>query len=352
MRLPMGSCRSDARARSSTKTRPTVDALPYSREPTPFVGGHALFRPTARPHSSRPAHLVASEVLAASYYTDKVSVVVGASSGIGRAVAERLARDGAHVLAVGRSATALGELEAELREAGVRIETAAADVRDEEAMNGIIAGVVQQHGRIDLLYNGAGFGLLGFCEETSLRDWERMFAVCVKGVVHGIHAAYPVMCEQGFGQIVNVASLAGLIPLPASTAYVGAKHAVVGLSQSLRLEARRHGVSVSVVCPAAVETPIFDESRSRYVNFDAEKIMAARPGGVLTADACAKKILAGVRRNRAIITPGPARILWLMHRFFPALTQWMMNRMVRSLEEAHSPPEAPGRLSRTKAGGE
>jgi short-subunit dehydrogenase len=132
-----------------------------------------------------------------------------------------------------------------------------------------------------------------------------------------------------------MASLAGLIPLPASTAYVGAKHAVVGMSLALRHEARRHGVSVSVVCPAVVDTSIFDESRSRYVNFEVNKVLAIRRGVVLSAEDCAKKMLAGVRRNRAIILPGPARWLWLAHRYFPFLTTWMVRGMMRSLLGAH-----------------
>lgn len=273
----------------------------------------------------------------ADYFADKVAVIVGASSGIGRAVAHALAHAGARVIAVGRSADALAALQAALAAEGRAIETASADVRDADGITSVIRRAATDHGRLDLLYNGAGSGLLGFYEETPLHQWEQVFATSVRGLVYSIHAAYPIMRAQGFGHICNVASLAGLIPLPASTVYVAAKHAVVGLSRALRLEARRAGVHVSVVCPAAVDTAIFD--RAAYINFDVDKVLAARPPGIQSADSCARQILRGIRRNRATIVPGPARPMWWLYRLVPGLWERMARRVSRSLEAAHLGPD-------------
>ena len=95
----------------------------------------------------------------------------------------------------------------------------------------------------------------------SLDDWYQLFDVNVRGVVHGIHAAYPLMIAQGHGHIVNTASVSGLIPSPGMGAYSATKHAVVGLSRALRVEAAQHGVKVTAVCPGLVQTPIVEHMK-------------------------------------------------------------------------------------------
>src|SRR5207248_6593438 len=116
-----------------------------------------------------------------------------------------------------------------------------------------------RHGRLDLMVNNAGIGIGGETRELLLAHWDRIIDVNLRGVVHGVHAAYPVMIEQGSGHIVNTASLAGLLPSPGATPYAMTKHAVVGLSLSLRGEAAAYGVRVTAVCPGVVETPILDK---------------------------------------------------------------------------------------------
>ena len=254
-------------------------------------------------------------------------------------MAEQLAVAGAHVVAIGRNTSALNDLRASLDPHHVSTDTV--DVRDAGALERAVARAAADHGRLDLMYNGAGFGLLGFYEETPLEKWEQVFATNLRGLVHGVHAAYPIMRRQRFGHIVNVASLAGLVPIPASAVYTAAKHAVVGLSQSLRLDARRFGVRVSVVCPAAVDTPIFEESRSHYINFDVPKVLASSPpGGVLKPEECARQILKGIRKNKSVIAPGTAGMIWRLYRYAPALWDWLVRPMSRSLDEAHIPPKS------------
>ena len=119
-----------------------------------------------------------------------------------------------------------------------------------------VGEAVQQSGRIDYLFNNAGIGVGGEVDSYTLDDWNDVFDVNLRGVVHGIQAVYPIMIKQRSGHIVNTASMAGLITTVSQASYAATKHAVVALSKTLRLEAERHGVQVSVLCPGVVRTPI------------------------------------------------------------------------------------------------
>ena len=123
------------------------------------------------------------------------------------------------------------------------------DVTDAVAVQRLVDGTVAREGRLDLLFNNAGIAVFADARDTSLEDWNRLIDVNLRGVVHGVAAAYPLMVRQGSGHIVNTASAAGLLPSPANIAYAATKHAVVGLSLTLRAEAVHHGVGVSVICP-------------------------------------------------------------------------------------------------------
>lgn len=133
------------------------------------------------------------------------------------------------------------------------------DVRDAPAVRAMVEDAHREHGRLDLMFNNAGAGIGGQVDGLSLEHWNRALDVNVRGVIHGVHAAYPLMLAQGFGHIVNTALATGLLPVPLLAPYSMSKHAVVGLSPSLRAEAADRGVKVSVVCPGVIETPILDK---------------------------------------------------------------------------------------------
>lgn len=130
------------------------------------------------------------------------------------------------------------------------------DVRDRDAYRLLAEDVVASHGRIDIFYDNAGIAVAGVHEEMTPRHWQDQIDINLRGVVHGVDAVYPLLCRQGHGQLVIMASLAGLLPIPAMIPYSAVKSAVVTLGRALRVEARRHGVQVSVVCPAFVATPL------------------------------------------------------------------------------------------------
>ena len=164
-----------------------------------------------------------------------------------------------------------------------------------------------------------GIGLAGDMKDFTPEDWKLNVEVNLWGVIYGIHAVYPLMIEQGFGHIVNTASGAGLTPKPGMTPYSTIKHAIVGLSTSLRAEAVDYGVNVSVVCPGYIATNIMNTSQ--YKNIDSEKLKAKLsklPIKPTTPEKCAEVVLKGVLKNKSIITvTALAAIDWLLYRISP-----------------------------------
>ena len=179
------------------------------------------------------------------------AIVTGGGSGIGRALSLELAKRGAivHVTDVNGASA-----EETAKQIGGSAKHAALDVRDGAAVQRFCDAV----GRVDYMFNNAGIAVGGEVQDLSLAHWDRIIDINIRGVVHGIHAVYPGMIARGSGHIINTASLAGLLPTPLGTPYGMTKHAVVGLSVSLRAEAAAYGVRVSALCPGVIETPILD----------------------------------------------------------------------------------------------
>lgn len=192
------------------------------------------------------------------------------------------------------------------------------DVTDAAAFREVVEALVEREGKIDALFNNAGVGAAGEVRDVSLDVWRRVLEVNVLGVVNGIEAAYPKMITQGFGAIINTASGAGLAPRPGMAAYAASKHAVVGLSISLRPEAKLHGVSVSVVCPGYIKTDIM--KTTEFTKLDAASLERSIPIKPISAETCARMVLLGVARKKPIIIVGKTVWLdWLLYRLSPSL---------------------------------
>ena len=170
-------------------------------------------------------------------FTDKTAIITGGASGIGRAVGDELARLGAHVVLADRDGALAEAAAVSITQAGGRATAATVDVTDAAAVHQLVHDTATAYGRLDYLFNNAGVALAGEVFDMTLADWNRLIDVNLRGVVHGIAAAYPLMLQQRSGHIVNTASAAGLGPTPGFTAYAATKHAIVGLSTSLRGEA-------------------------------------------------------------------------------------------------------------------
>ncbi|MGV9306932.1 SDR family NAD(P)-dependent oxidoreductase [Nonomuraea sp. NPDC003727] len=242
----------------------------------------------------------------------RTAFVTGGASGIGRALAQALTARGVAVTVADLAAPDLPA-----------VDHAEVDVTSAAAVSAAVQEVARRHGRLDFVFNNAGIAVGGHAEELTLDHWNKTIDVNLRGVVHGVHAAYPIMIEQGFGHIVNTASLAGLVPAPLMLPYTATKHAVVGLSTALRAEAAAHGVRVSVVCPGFTDTPLLDNANPGlpYTETGAQARSAAvrAQGRLYPVDSLAADIMRGVARNQAIIVaPASGRAAWRGARLWPA----------------------------------
>jgi NAD(P)-dependent dehydrogenase (short-subunit alcohol dehydrogenase family) len=267
-------------------------------------------------------------------FAGKQAIVTGAGSGIGAALCRALASAGADVVCTDVDGDA-----AERTAAAIGARAARVDVTDPAGVQSAVDEVVNRAGRLDLMFNNAGICWGGDTELLTLDQWNAIIDVNIRGVVHGVAAAYPVMLRQGNGHIVNTASMAGLTAAGQITSYVTTKHAVVGLSLALRSEAVSRGVGVLVVCPAAVETPILDKgSVGGFVGRD--YFLQAQGGKPYDADRLAHDILRAVEKNKAVLVkPRIARGQWLFARLAPTL----MNRMSMRFIEGQRAKQAEAR---------
>lgn len=280
-------------------------------------------------------------------FKSKVAIITGGASGIGAAIAKELARGGAEVILADRQIELAETLAAAIRASGGRATATELDVRSLPAIERVVQGVVARSGRIDYFFNNAGIAVGGEIDSYAPRDWDDVIDVNLRGVAYGVHAVYPVMIAQGSGHIVNTASMAGLVGAAGEGSYTATKHAVVGLSKSLRIEARRHGVRVSVLCPGAIRTPILcggKYGRLNFVGISEEKVLEmwaqVRP---MDADEFATKALRAIARDEAIIVlPRWWKALWYIERISPRLSQavWsaMLGRMRKHLVDIGAKP--------------
>jgi NAD(P)-dependent dehydrogenase (short-subunit alcohol dehydrogenase family) len=249
-----------------------------------------------------------------------IAVVTGAASGIGRAVASRLGGLGATVCVADINEAGAKETASAITAAGGVAYAAKLDVTKSAEVKRLVDDVTKRHGRLDYMFNNAGIAIVGETRDTTDEHWKKIIDVNLMGVLAGTLAAYRIMVKQGFGHIVNTASLAGLLPVPLESSYSLTKYAVVGLTTSLRGEGAALGVKVSVVCPGFVRTPILDNYIA--VGFDRE-VMSADMPPTTDVDKAARIILKGVARNKSIILVGKdAHIAWRLYRLWPALVEF------------------------------
>jgi NAD(P)-dependent dehydrogenase (short-subunit alcohol dehydrogenase family) len=264
-----------------------------------------------------------------SHFNGKSAIVTGGASGIGRSLTKRLLEQGARVLIADISGA-----EGAAQELGC--EGAQLDVTDPVAVKRCVEDYAQSQGGLDYIFNNAGILVVGDAKDMSYDDWNNVINVNLKGVIHGVVAAYPIMIQQGYGHIVNTGSLAGLLPSPTAVPYCASKFAVVGMTQSLRAEARRYGVKVSAICPGFITTPMADNSKmvggmDRKKSIDSVKFV----GGYITSDELARRALEGVSRNKELIViPTKIRILASFLRRVPELGRLFTNLMASGMKKS------------------
>lgn len=265
-------------------------------------------------------------------FDDRVAIITGGANGIGKALTQALCKAGARVV-VGDINDELGNrLVGEIIAAGGYARYRHTDVSDERSVSGLVAETRAQEGRIDYMFNNAGIAVAGDSRDLTLDHWRKVTDVNYWGVVYGSKFAFDVMAGQGHGHIVNIASLAGLIPFPTNLPYAATKHAVVGLSMSLRAEGADLGVKVSVVCPGFIDSNIFQASE--MVNIPRTDVVETIPFKLVETDTAAKKILKGIARNKAVIVfPAYAKIFWWLYRLKHSLTNSFALKTIRDMRK-------------------
>lgn len=267
-------------------------------------------------------------------FRDKIAIITGAGSGIGKALAKQLAEKGARLVVCDINQERIEQTQKELEKLGVEIRAWQVDVSDYQAVKNMVDATVEQFGRLDYIFNNAGIAIGGEVRDITIEDWRAVINVNFWGVINGIACAYPIMVRQGFGHIINLSSIEGLVPFPGTVSYVASKFGVFGLSLALLLEAERLGVKVSVVCPGLVHTRIFDDAK--MVKLEREKAikpMVSVPG--VFAEECARRILKGVERNQPIIViTFLAKLMYFLQRLSPWLMMKIMQFHFRKAVEA------------------
>jgi NAD(P)-dependent dehydrogenase (short-subunit alcohol dehydrogenase family) len=250
----------------------------------------------------------------------KVAIVTGASSGIGRATSEALAQAGFTVFGTSRRAASDGPKQ---------VTMLTCDVTDDALVNSLVSTVLSRTGRIDVLVNNAGIGLLGGAEESSIRQVQALFDVNLFGAIRMTNAVLPAMRKRGEGRIINIGSVLGLIPAPYSAHYSATKHALEGYSESLDHETRAFNIRVSLIEPGYTRSGFeqntlkpdsvlaeYDQIRTD-VSASLKEFMAAADLPQVVADAVLRAA-ADARPRRRYAAGKTARTVSMLRRFVPA----------------------------------
>ncbi len=265
-------------------------------------------------------------------FEDKVAIVTGGALGIGRSLCQELARKNARMVIVADiDGEGAQQVASDIIASGGRALGAHLDVARGSEVQALVNKTVAEQGRLDYMFNNAGIGVGGEFRHLTLEHWQHVLDVNIWGVIYGSQAAYQVMVSQGYGHIINISSLAGLLPLPLGTPYATSKHAVVGFSTALRIEAARLGIRVSVVCPAFIGTGIYD--RTPLVGLKREGVVSELASmRIMSPEQCARIILRDTERNIAIIVvPTRARLFWWLQRANPAIVSFVLAKRLNKL---------------------
>ncbi|PLR73842.1 MULTISPECIES: 3-ketoacyl-ACP reductase [Bacillus] len=201
----------------------------------------------------------------------KTALITGAGRGIGRAAAIAFAKEGISVGLLGRTLSNLEKAAEELKEYDVKVSYAAADVQNSDSVNKAVEKITSELGQIDILINNAGIAKFGGFLELSPQEWEDIIQVNLMGVYHVTRAVLPGMIERKSGDIINISSTAGQKGAPVTSAYSASKFAVLGLTESLMLEVRKHNIRVSALTPSTVATDLAIETN--LTDGNPEKVM-------------------------------------------------------------------------------
>ncbi|HEY2167703.1 MAG TPA: SDR family oxidoreductase [Jatrophihabitantaceae bacterium] len=274
-------------------------------------------------------------------------LVTGAASGIGRSLARRLARHGAHLYLTDRNETGLSETVGEIRAAGGDVAFARAlDITDIDAVRAFADDVHALTDALDAVINVAGIAIWGTVTSLTHEQWRRVIDVNLMGTVHIIESFVPAMVHGNRGgHLVNVSSAAGLIGLPWHAAYSASKFGVRGISEVLRFDLARHRIAVTLVCPGGVDTPLTESVEIAGINTASPVVRKARGAfqrRAVSPDVAAARIEAGMLRRRYLVyTSEDIRLIHAVQRYLPPLYVLIMRMFNRAADAVGAKAGAP-----------
>ncbi len=285
-------------------------------------------------------------------FEGKRCLITGAGSGIGKAVAEAVAREAGQLVLTDLNEGALRETVRDIRTNGGQVLAAQAlDIRDYQAVKAFAKALHKSHGSLDVVMNIAGISIWGEVEHLRHEDWRDAIEVNLMGPIHVIECFLPPMIEAGRGgHLVNVSSAAGLFGLAWHAPYSASKFGLRGISEVLRFDLEQHGIGVSLVCPGGVDTGLVNTVRIVGVDTESPTLVKMRERfrkHAVSPEQAARAILKGVKRNRYLVfTSSDIRI----GHWFQCHCHWLYVRIMRRISRQMQAVAARSRLPRS--GGE
>ena len=261
---------------------------------------------------------------------DKTIIITGGSSGLGKALAERLIKRGANLALVARDMKKLKSVQADIMkmsQKNSRVEVYPCDVSDPEAVDKTVKAIAESFGPPDTLINCAGILRESHFEKESIEAFREVMNINFFGTLHFIKAVLPFFKQKGQGRIVNICSMAGLTGVFGYSAYSASKFAIAGLSSAIRGELKPQNIIVQVVYPPEFDSPMVDEINT-YRSYENEMVAHLIP--TLKLDVVADAVIEGMEKGRPEIIPGRlARLLAMGNRWFPTLSRLVVDSRIK-----------------------
>lgn len=253
----------------------------------------------------------------------KKALVTGGASGIGRAVALALAKEGADLYLIDIDGDKLAATAREVGRSGVAVLTHVCDLSDPKQITGAVNALVAAWGRLDILVNNAGTLYYGPTQKMTGDQWNHILSVNLLAPIQLVCELLPILTAQAETHIVNVSSIFGLVPMRKIAAYQTSKFGLVGFSAAIRAEYNRHGCGVTALCPGFVRTAMINE----FVAAGPDQRDRVPAWICTSAEEVAKQAIRAIRRNKALVVISPmAHLLWWFARVSPGLFDWVVRQ--------------------------